>query len=430
MNVAVIGLGYVGAVTATGLARLGHAVTGIDMDTARVKLIQQGKAPVYEPGLAATLAWAVKEKKLTARSGMQLDGNEVVFICVGTPSKKDGSTDLQYVRSVTEAVGKNLPDRYPLIVVKSTVPPGTTESLIPLIEKSSGKKYKKDFGIAMNPEFLREGKALEDFAKPDRIVIGAEDEKSRQMLDALYASFSCPKLRCNLRTAEMIKYASNAFLATKISFINEMAGLCDVLGIDVYEVAQGMGYDPRIGRSFLNAGIGYGGSCFPKDANSLIHVAKAAGIEPKILQAAAATNISQPLRLVEMTKKHLGELRNKKIALLGLAFKPDTNDIREAPALKIIVRLLRDGVHITAYDPQAMENTRKVFGDKLTYATSVSHALKDAEACLLLTEWEEFKKLDAAAFASMKRKLVIEGRNCLDREKLKGIEYHGIGRGI
>lgn len=432
MKITVVGLGYVGAVTAAGFAQLGHDVVGVDKDKAKLDAIQGGKAPIHEPGLDKTIAEAIQKKKLQATQNLQegISESEIIFICVGTPEQKDGSTDLKYVKAVAEEIGKIISDNYPVIVVKSTVPPGTTESLIPILEKPNGKKYKQHFGIAMNPEFLREGSAMNDFIHPDKIVLGSEDEKSIEKLKELYSSFKCPLLTANLRTAEMIKYASNAFLATKISFINEMANLCDRLGVDVYTVADAIGHDPRIGRAFLNAGIGYGGSCFPKDVKSLISTTKKAGVEPRILNSVIETNQSQPLRIVEIAKKHLKDLKGKKIAVLGLAFKPDTDDIREAPALKIIAKLLHEGAQVIAYDPKAMENTKKQLGEKISYAKSTGDALDGSDACLLLTEWQEFKKLEAKDFSQMKRKLVIEGRKCLDQAKIKGIEYHGIGRGV
>jgi UDPglucose 6-dehydrogenase len=434
MGITVIGSGYVGAVTAAGFSQLGHNVVCVDVDEARVRSINGGKAPIYEPGLDGALALAVREKKLRATSDLAgaLKTSGVAFICVGTPPMADGSTDLRFVREVAQGIADALRQRdsYLLIVVKSTVPPGTTESLIPLLEEKSGKRHGKDFGIAMNPEFLREGRALEDFLRPDRIVLGTADAKGLGLLQELYAQFQCPKVACNLRTAEMVKYASNAFLATKISFINEIANLCDRLGIDAYAVAEGMGHDRRIGRAFLDAGIGYGGSCFPKDVKSLVATAKREGSGMRILPAVVETNESQPLRIVGLAEKCLGGLEGRRIAVLGLAFKPDSDDVREAPALKIIAALLKKGAKVVAYDPKAMENARARLGDGVAYASSARGALEGAEACLLLTEWEEFKNLQGKDFNAMKRKLAIEGRRCLDRGRLEGVEYHGIGRGI
>jgi UDPglucose 6-dehydrogenase len=410
MDVCVIGTGYVGLITGVGLAKLGHRVNCVDVDEAKVAAINSGIPPIYEDNLATMLSQVVG-KTLVATTDLPsaLKTAEVVFICVGTPSAKDDSMDVSYVqKAFTEAVGKL--DHYAVIVVKSTVVPGTTESLIALAEKETGKQAGKEYGLCMNPEFLREGKALEDFFNPDRIVVGEWDSRSGDLLAKLYASFKCPLVRTTVRTAEMVKYASNAFLATKISFANEVGNLCKTLGIDFYEVADAIGMDKRIGRAFLNAGIGYGGSCFPKDVKALIHKGKESGAQMPILSAVVSTNDAQPLRLVELAKRKIN-LPGAKVAVLGLAFKPASDDIREAPSLKIIEALVSEGVQVTVYDPKAMVHARKILGTKVLYAASAQEALASANAVFLLTEWPEFR--DEKLYAG---KIVFDGRKVLNKK--------------
>jgi UDPglucose 6-dehydrogenase len=314
--------------------------------------------------------------------------------------------------------------------VKSTVPPGTSESVSGAIARESGKKPGEGFGVCMNPEFLKEGDAVRDFMDPDRIVIGAQGERERAALASLYSAFSAPMLQTDLRTAEMIKYASNAFLATKISFMNEMANGCERLGIDVYGVADGMGLDKRIGRKFLDAGAGWGGSCFGKDASSLAHALKAAGCETGLLEAAISVNASQPLRLLKIARAELGTLKGKRVALLGLAFKPETDDMRDAPSEKVARALLREGAEVCAYDPQAEGNARKLFegAQGISFAASAAEALKGADACIIITEWKEFARLSAQDFKAMKNPFVIEGRRVLLETRMPGVKYRGIGR--
>jgi UDPglucose 6-dehydrogenase len=361
-------------------------------------------------------------------------GTNVTFICVGTPCQQSGEIDLAAVRDVAAEIGGALKEKsgYHVVVMKSTVVPSTTDSvLIPILEERSGKKAGKDFGVAMNPEFLREGYAVRDFMEGDRVVIGGIDERSAETVRALYAGLRVPIMLTGLRTAEMIKYASNSFLATKISFINEVANVCERLGIDVYEVAKGMGMDRRISPHFLSAGIGFGGSCFPKDVTALAFLAKNLGYKPVMLDAALSVNEAQPYRLVELAEKALGTLQQKRIAVLGLAFKDNTDDMREAPSIKIINKLLEKGASVVAFDPQAVDNAMKIWGGKIGYAKSASDALSDADACLVVTEWDEFGKINAAEFKTrMRNALVIEGRKVLDRDALvkAGVHYIGVGR--
>ena len=307
-------------------------------------------------------------------------------------------------------------------MVKSSVVPGTTENIVtPILEKGSGRKAGKDLGVAMNPEFLREGRAVLDFMNPDRIVIGASDSGSAEVLERLYSKFRCPVIRTTPGTAEMIKYASNAMLATKISFINEIGNLCKKLGIDTYEVADGMGLDGRIGRQFLDSGIGYGGSCFPKDVRAIAAASRKGGMKLSILESVEDVNRNQPLKMIEILKRKLPALRNKTVAVLGLAFKPGTDDIREAPSLRIVEALVAGGANVRAHDPQAAENFRKVFPG-IVYCGSVEDALEAADACLLLTEWPEYRELAEEDFKPMRGKVIIEGRRILDRKKVKNFE--------
>ena len=416
MKIGIIGLGYVGLITGVGFASLGNKVVGIDVDEKKIEKINKGESPIYEKDLESKL----KENKenFTATTKIEeLKDCEIIFICVGTPSKEDGSIDLKYIKQAAEDISKIL-DSYKIIVVKSTVIPGTTESLIKIL----GKKVGRDFGLAMNPEFLKEGSALKDFFEPDRIVVGSYDEKTKEILEELYKDFNCPKIFTNIKTAEMIKYASNSFLATKISFINEIGNICKKLGIDVYDVAEGMGYDKRIGREFLNAGIGFGGSCFPKDVKALIAKAKEIGYDPKLLQEVIEINEKQPFKKIEIVKKKVSNLKNKKIALLGLTFKPHTDDIRESRAIPIIQKLIEEDAIIHAYDPKGIENTKLIFpeNEKLRYIEDPQEAIDKSDIVLLLTEWPHFRKLD------FKDKLVVDGRNVIPKEQREGLNYEGI----
>ena len=416
MKIGIIGLGYVGLITGVGFASLGNKVVGIDVDEKKIEKINKGESPIYEKDLESKLK-EIKENFTATTKIEELKDCEIIFICVGTPSKEDGSIDLKYIKQAAEDISKIL-DSYKVIVVKSTVIPGTTESLIKIL----GKKVGRDFGLAMNPEFLKEGSALKDFFEPDRIVVGSYDEKTKEILEELYKDFNCPKIFTNIKTAEMIKYASNAFLATKISFINEIGNICKKLGIDVYDVAEGMGYDKRIGREFLNAGIGFGGSCFPKDVKALIAKAKEIGYDPKLLQEVIEINEKQPFKKIEIVKKKVSNLKNKKIALLGLTFKPHTDDIRESRAIPIIQKLIEEDAIIHAYDPKGIENTKLIFpeNEKLRYIEDPQEAIDKSDIVLLLTEWPHFRKLD------FKDKLVVDGRNVIPKEQREGLNYEGI----
>jgi UDPglucose 6-dehydrogenase len=419
MNITVIGTGYVGLVTGACFAKLGHSVTCVDIDEEKVKKINSGIPPIYEEGLEEILRKNKDRIRATTDHRSAMNESDVTFICVGTPSRNDGSIDLSYIKETTIQIAKILKkkDHWHLVVIKSTVLPGTTQNVVlPLLEHHSGKHVGTDLGLAMNPEFLKEGVAIPDFLNPDRIVIGSSDNKSTATLKELYKGFTCPILVTSLSAAEMIKYASNTFLATKISFINEIGNLCKHLGIDTYQVAEGMGLDRRIGRAFLDSGIGWGGSCFPKDVDALLAWAHEIKEEVRITEGARTVNDNQPLRLVRILKKHIPTLKGKTIGVLGLAFKPNTDDIRESRAIPIVQALLKEGALVKAYDPQAMPAFKKLY-PQLTYCSTAEEALS-SDAILITTLWKEFTMLDYHG------KTVIDGRR-LDKARTAQI-YEGV----
>ena len=405
MKISIIGTGYVGLVTGACFAKLGNNVICVDIDKNKLEKINKGISPIYEKGLDEILTKNKDKITTTTDYKKAVENTDVTFICVGTPSKQDLSLDLSYINESVKEIGKQLKNKksWHLVVVKSTVLPGTTKDIVlPLLEKSSGKKVGKDFGLAMNPEFLREGIAVEDFLEPDRIVIGSYDKKSNGILKELYEDFTCPIVETTLSAAEMIKYASNAFLATKISFINEIGNMCKKLDIDSYQVADGMGLDKRIGRAFLDSGIGWGGSCFPKDLDALVSWYKKEKENPEIMKSTVKINEQQPLRLVKLLKKHIPQIKGKTIGILGLSFKPDTDDIRESRAIPVVRQLLKEGAKVKAYDPEAIDNFKKIFPE-VVYCSSAKEVL-ESDAVLITTIWGEFKKLD------FKGKIVIDGR--------------------
>jgi len=411
MKVCVVGGGYVGITTAVCFAEMGNEVKIIDIDEEKIDKIKKGEAPIYEEGLQEMLDRNME--RIEATTEYEID-EDIIFICVGTPSKPDGSIELKYVEAAAKKIGEAMKDGS-IVVVKSTVFPGTTQQVVkPIIES-----YGKNFSIAMNPEFLREGKAIYDFMNPDRIVIGVEDEETANILKKLYEPIKAPVLITTPTEAEMIKYASNAFLATKISFANEIGNLCKILGIDVYKVMKGVSMDHRISPHFLNAGVGFGGSCFPKDLRALLAGSRKLGYEMELIDAVLSVNERQPLRIINILEKYM-DVKGKTIAVLGLAFKANTDDVRESRSIPIIKELIKKGAIVKAYDPMAMENMKKIFPD-IIYCGSVKEALKNADACLILTDWEEFSEPD---FSVMKRKIVIEGRRVLKNRE--GIIYEGI----
>ncbi|RLF50090.1 MAG: UDP-glucose 6-dehydrogenase [Thermoplasmata archaeon] len=418
-NIVIIGTGYVGLVTGACFAKVGNTITFVDIDKEKIDMINKGVVPFYEPGLDNLLS-SYRGKINATVDYKVIKDNDITFVCVGTPSKDDGSIDLIHVKQAVENIGGILKEinRWHHVVIKSTVLPGTTEKiLLPILEKKSGKNATMDFGLSMNPEFLREGTAVYDFLNADRIVIGANDERSADELVNLYKSFSLKIFKTSITTAEMIKYASNAFLATKISFVNEIGNMCKKLGIDAYEVADGMGLDKRIGRAFLDSGIGWGGSCFPKDLDALISWAKMIGEEHRIISSVVEVNKRQPLKMIDLLKKHVPNLNGKTIGVLGLAFKPNTDDIRGSRAVPVVNQLLKEKAVVKAFDPKAMENFKKMFL-QIKYCSSAEEAL-DSDAVLVLTKWEEFKKLDFTG------KIVIDGRRLLEAKKTARI-YEGV----
>ncbi len=427
MKISVIGIGYVGLVTAAAFASKGHSVVCIDSDENKVNLINQGKAPLSEDGLDALLSISVGNSnnlKATRDYG-EIVATEVSLICVGTPSNSNGSIDLSFIRDSAINIGSVLREKndYHIVVVRSTVTPGTTKNIvIPTLEEYSHKKLGADFSVAVNPEFMQEGKAVHTFLHPDRIIIGEYDRRAGDMVERVYRGTFAPILRTDITTAEMIKYTSNAFLATKISFINEIGNICQKLGVDVYAVAKGISFDYRIGDRFLNAGAGFGGSCLPKDLKALLSASiNDLGYHPSLLEAVYNVNQVQILRMVELTEEKLGNLANKKISVLGLAFKPGTDDIRAAPAIEVIRRLLEKGASIITYDPKAMTNASKLL-PQVSYCDSAAEAVSNSDCVLVLTEWDEFR--DENLYQG---KIVIDGRRVLNPETAKTFcDYQGI----
>jgi len=427
-DISIIGSGYVGLTSAVILAENGCKVTCIDTDKNRVRQINQGKPPFYEVGLESRLARIVNGKGILKASSdfERISNSNITFICVGTPCNSDGSIDLSYIKRSATEIGLVLAkaNNYHTIVIRSTIIPGTTEEvIIPTLEKYSSKKAGRDFNVAFNPEFLQEDRALHCFTSPDKIIIGEYDHRAGDKLLELFNGFTAPVIRTSIRTAEMIKYASNAFLATKISFINEIGNICKKMDIDVYEVANAIGHDSRIGRKFLNAGIGFGGSCLPKDMEALISKASELGYKTELLQSVVNINIEQPPRLIEIARERLGQLENKVIAILGLAFKPKTDDIRHAPALQIIGQLLSEGAIVKVYDPKAMPRIKQLFPNNIILCSNATHAINDSDCIILATEWDEFR--DESLYAG---KIVIDGRRVLDPEKAKQVcqYYEGV----
>ncbi len=415
MKVGIVGTGYVGLTTGISLASKGHDVVCLDVIKEKVDMINKGEPPIYEKGMKELLNKVLNEGLFKATlDPSALNDRDVIFICVGTPSKESGEIDLKYIKSASETVGQNMKDGC-VVVVKSTVVPGTTVNIV----KPIVAEYSKRFEIAMNPEFLKEGNAIEDFLNGDRIVIGAEGEMSKKALLEVYKEFPQKKFITNPTVAEMIKYVSNSLLATKISFANEMGNLCKRLGIDSYEVMDGVGLDKRISRSFLNSGAGFGGSCFPKDVKAIIHKGEEMGESMELLKSVIDVNKKQPLRLVKLLKQHVN-LQGAKIGIFGLAFKPGTDDIREAPSLIIIDELLKEGAKVLATDPEAIENVRKVYGDKIEYVKSAEELSKMVDTIVIITDWKEYKDKDL-----YNGKIVIDGRRILEaKESAK--KYEGI----
>ena len=432
MKIAVIGTGYVGLVTGTCFAETGNKVVCVDIDQAKVEKLSAGQITIYEPGLEKIFLRNIKEERLrfTTHLASAVEDAEIIFLALPTPPGADGAADLRYVLSVADELGKLLKG-YKVIVNKSTVPVGTADKVRAAITNN----YNGEFDVVSNPEFLREGVAVDDFMKPDRVVVGTSAERARKLMSELYAPYvrqGNPIIFMDERSSELTKYAANSFLATKISFMNEIAQLCERMGADVDMVRRGIGSDERIGKRFLFSGIGYGGSCFPKDVQALVQSASEAQYDFKILKAVEKVNGMQKLHLVEKIKAHYnGDLKGKHFALWGLAFKPNTDDIREAPALSIIDALLKEGATVTAYDPEAMEPVKRQIGAAIHYAVSQYQALEGADALLIATEWSEFRTPDFERIEKLlPAKVVFDGRNLFEVAKMQsmGYCYISIGR--
>ncbi len=431
MHICVIGSGYVGLITGSCFADLGNNVICVDNDKSKIANLKKGLMPIYEPGLEELVKRNVKEGRLTFSNRLK-DGvkkSEVIFISVGTPSRDNGEADLTYVENVSREIALSMPS-YRLIVEKSTVPVNTGEWVEHTINVFNKRKIK--FDVASNPEFLKEGSAIEDFMYPDRIVIGVKSKKAEEILTELYKPLKAPIVVTDIKSAELIKHASNSFLATKISFINSIANICDKVGADVVDVAKGMGLDKRISKDFLNAGIGFGGSCFPKDLAAFVHIAEKIGYDFEILKAVQGVNKSQRRLVIKKIEELLWNLPKKTVGILGLAFKPGTDDLREAPSLEIIDMLRKEGVHIKAYDPVSMKKAKALLGRGINFCEDAYQVAEDSDCLIIVTEWNEFKELDFKKIKKLMRQhVVIDGRNIYDPKEMKklGFRYIGIGRG-
>jgi UDPglucose 6-dehydrogenase len=431
MKIAVVGTGYVGLVAGACLAENGNEVICVDKDEQKIATLQSGKMPIYEPGLEEMVRRNAAEARLTFTTNLPeaVKASEIVFIAVGTPQGEDGSADLQHVLGVASEIGRNI-DKYTVVVDKSTVPVGTARKVHAAIQAETAVP----FSVVSNPEFLKQGAAIEDFMKPDRVVVGADDPKAAEIMRSLYAPFTrtgAPIMVMDTPSAELCKYAANAMLATRISFMNEIANVCERVGADAEAVRKAVGSDRRIGPSFLFPGIGYGGSCFPKDVRAMLKSAADEGYDFKILHAVEAVNQQQKSRLVEKMQAHFGSLKGKTIALWGLAFKPRTDAMREAPAITIVERVLSLGAIVRAYDPEAMGTARRVFGNRISYCQHSYDALEGADALAVVTEWNEFREPDFKKIKQLlKSAVVFDGRNIYSPETMRtlGFQYFSIGR--
>lgn len=428
MKIAVAGTGYVGLVTGVCLASKGHDVTCVDVDEQKVAVMKQGISPIYEPGLSELMKENMERLTFTTDYKMAYKDAEVIFIGVGTPEKKDGSANLSYVYKVIQQIAESV-ERECVVVVKSTVPIGTNDKIETYL--IDHLKHDVKIHIASNPEFLAQGTAVKDTLNASRIVIGAESDYARDILEKVYEKFDVPKVVTNRRSAEMIKYASNDFLALKISYVNEIANLCEIVGADIEDVTKGMGFDSRIGNKFLNSGIGYGGSCFPKDTKALSWLASFNDNEIKTIKAAIEVNESQKFKLIKKARKYYEDFSGLTVAVLGLTFKPGTDDLREAPSLVNIPIMLEDGAKVKAWDPVGVENYKKFYPNEIQYCDTIENTIEDADICFIFTEWREVKEMDVLLYkALMRHPIVLDGRNCykLDQFEGTGITYDSIGR--
>ncbi len=437
MRIMVVGTGYVGLVTGACFAESGVNVTCVDIDIDKIKQLKDGTIPIYEPGLESIIRSNIEKKRLTFATGINegIEGSEVIFIAVGTPPGEDGSADLNHVLNVAKEIGQII-KQHVVVVTKSTVPVGTSEKIRSTIQAEIEKRHESvSFDMASNPEFLKEGAAIDDFLKPERIVIGIDNEKTREIMNRLYMPFvlnNHPILFMDIPSAEITKYAANAMLATRISFINEIANLCDILGADINNVRKGIGSDSRIGSKFLYPGTGYGGSCFPKDVKAIIRTAKDSSYKLNVIEAVEQANEYQKNVIFgKMAKFYNDDLKNRIIGIWGLSFKPKTDDIREASSINLIEKLLKAGARVKAYDPAAINETRKLLGTRIEYASDLYEALVNVDAVALMTEWSEFHLPDFNRMAElMKEKVIFDGRNIYDPTQLRklGFTYFGIGR--
>ena len=431
MKIAVVGTGYVGLVAGAGFAESGNDVICVDKDTAKVAMLRRGKVPIYEPGLEELVKRNKAEGRLVFTTDLTkaVRASEVCFIAVGTPQGEDGSADLRHVMTVARDIARAM-NGYKVIVNKSTVPVGTAEKVRAVLRRETTHP----FSVVSNPEFLKQGTAVDDFMKPDRVVIGAEDPRGAEMMVALHQPFTrtgAPVMVMDCASAELSKYAANAMLATRISFMNEVANVCEVVGADVDEVRRVIGSDKRIGASFLFPGVGYGGSCFPKDVKAMVHFAAEKDYDFKILKAVEQVNTSQKTRMVGRMRAHFGSLKGKTVAVWGLAFKPRTDDMREAPAIPLVKALLAEGADVQAYDPQATKVAKGIFGSKVTLATRSYDALKGADCLVIVTEWSEFRRPDFEKMRKLMRSpIIFDGRNLFTPEQMKqsGFTYYSVGR--
>ena len=436
MKIAIVGTGYVGLVSGACFAEMGADVTCIDVDKCKIEKLRSGQIPIYEPGLEELVARNVADGRLhfSTELGECLDQVEIVFSAVGTPPDEDGSADLRYVLEVAREFGRKI-NRYTLLVTKSTVPVGTAQKVRQAVaEELAARGVEVEFDVASNPEFLKEGDAIDDFMKPDRVVVGVESERARQLMERLYKPFMMNNYRMiftDVASAEMIKYAANSMLATRISFMNDIANLCEIVGADVNMVRKGIGADARIGSKFLYAGCGYGGSCFPKDVKALIRTAEQKGYRMRVLEAVEAVNERQKGILYEKFEREFdGEVEGRCVAMWGLSFKPETDDMREAPSLVLIERLLAAGCRVRVFDPIAMDEARRRLGDRVEYCASKYEALEGADALMIVTEWKQFRLPNWARVAeAMKGGVVIDGRNIYERHEVEaaGLKYLRIG---
>ncbi|EJR48918.1 nucleotide sugar dehydrogenase [Bacillus cereus VD107] len=430
MKIAVVGTGYVGLVTGVALSHIGHEVTCIDIDEKKVERMRKGISPIYEPGLEGLMLQSIEENRLffTTSHKEGFEDVNIIYIAVGTPEREDGSANLSYIEQVAKDIATNV-NHDIIVVTKSTVPVGTNHYIKQLITENLTKDIKVE--VVSNPEFLREGSSVYDTFNGDRLVIGADSEEAASVMEEINKPFGIPVYKTDIRSAEMIKYASNAFLATKISFINEISNICEKVGANIEDVANGMGLDKRIGSMFLKAGIGYGGSCFPKDTKALTKIASNVDLDFTLLKAVVEVNNKQQHKLVKSAQTRLGSLRDKNVAVLGLAFKPNTDDMREAASVVIIKELLGEGAKVTAYDPVAIENAKKLLPGTVAFTDNLQEALVDKDLVFIVTEWQEVKELDLTSFSKlMKQPIVFDGRNCFDLKEVEKheIEYYSIGR--